>query len=289
MFIFCRAFSFVDTDSTGVTADALTEVTSGALSTDSWVAQTSWNIDKMDGSGISGQTLDVTKGNVYKIQYQWLGFGAIVFSIENSVTGEIQDVHRIAYANANTIPSINNPTLPFSYSVKNVDNTSDLKIEASSVGLFTEGVNNIVGAPFSVNSSKSGIGASQTNLVTIRNKLIFNGVINRVPIDLTFLSVGVDSVKGATVSLFKNADVAGSVDWQDVDLANSVVEYDIDGVLISGAVSMFSILVPKDSSEPTDLRGLNIELQPGESLTLAASSTGGAGSFDSTLNWLEQF
>ena len=42
----------------------------------------------MDGTGPSKQTLDPEFGNVFKIQYQWLGFGAIIFSIENSVTGD---------------------------------------------------------------------------------------------------------------------------------------------------------------------------------------------------------
>ncbi len=282
------AFTFADTDSTGVTASAFTEIVSGAVATDTWVAQTSWNIDKMDGSGFSKQTLDVTKGNVYKIQYQWLGFGAIVFSLENSDTGMLQEVHRITYANSNTIPSINNPTLPFSYSVKNVANTSNLKVEGASVGLFLEGVNEIKGLPSSISGSLGSVGASQLNLLTIRNKLIFKGKINRVSIDATFLSVGIDNVKGAILSLVKNADVAGSVAWQDVDSDNSVVEYDVGGAAVTGT-SFFSVLVPKDTSDTVPLKDLNIELQPGESLTLAVASSGGTGAFDAILNWLEQF
>ena len=61
---------------------------------DEFVSQDQWNIDTMDGLGTSmnpsGVKLDVTKGNVFQIQTQYLGFGGILYSVENPRTGFFQ-------------------------------------------------------------------------------------------------------------------------------------------------------------------------------------------------------
>ena len=41
------------------------------------VAQSSWNTDKMDGTGASGVTLDVTKTQILYIDLEWLGVGTV--------------------------------------------------------------------------------------------------------------------------------------------------------------------------------------------------------------------
>jgi hypothetical protein len=45
---------------------------------DTWHPRSEFN-DPLDGTGNSGIDLDITKGNVFKIDYQWLGFGTINF------------------------------------------------------------------------------------------------------------------------------------------------------------------------------------------------------------------
>ena len=59
--------------------------------TDTWIPQVSWNQDPFNGTGASGVVLDPTKGNVYKIQMEWLGFGDINFFIENPNNGDFTE------------------------------------------------------------------------------------------------------------------------------------------------------------------------------------------------------
>jgi hypothetical protein len=54
----------------------------GVASTDTFIPQSEWNGDKLDGNGSSGITIDPTKGNVFQILIQYLGFGGIVFQVE---------------------------------------------------------------------------------------------------------------------------------------------------------------------------------------------------------------
>ena len=41
------------------------------------VAQDSWNGDKLNGTGPSGITLDITKSNIFYIDMEWLGVGSV--------------------------------------------------------------------------------------------------------------------------------------------------------------------------------------------------------------------
>ena len=70
-----------------------------------WTPQSSWVYDKADGSG-GLAAVDWTKGNVFAVQYQYLGFGNIRFSMEDRSTGAFVPVHDIKYPGLNTLPSL---------------------------------------------------------------------------------------------------------------------------------------------------------------------------------------
>ncbi len=63
--------------------------------------QSSWNIDKMDGTGASGFNIDLTKMQMFYIDYSWYGAGAVRFGFKNN-RGEIVYCDRIANNNVNT-------------------------------------------------------------------------------------------------------------------------------------------------------------------------------------------
>lgn len=63
--------------------------------------QSSWNIDKMDGTGHSLMNLDLTKMQMFYVDYTWYGAGAIRFGFKNT-RGEVVYCHRIPNNNVNT-------------------------------------------------------------------------------------------------------------------------------------------------------------------------------------------
>jgi hypothetical protein len=63
--------------------------------------QSTWNIDKMDGTGASLMTLDLTKMQMFYVDYTWYGAGAIRFGFKNN-RGEVTYCHRIPNNNVNT-------------------------------------------------------------------------------------------------------------------------------------------------------------------------------------------
>lgn len=49
--------------------------------TDTRIARSDWNVDRLDGAGPSGATLDLTRGNVFRIEFEWFGYGSVRFRV----------------------------------------------------------------------------------------------------------------------------------------------------------------------------------------------------------------
>ena len=75
--------------------------------------QSAWNVDPLDGSGPSGATLDLSKGNIYQVVFTWYGYGVIEFRVvlPNSATGaqEVVTVHRSSPFGQTSIIDPNQP------------------------------------------------------------------------------------------------------------------------------------------------------------------------------------
>lgn len=84
--------------------------TSGTPSDANIVAQSAWNIDKMDGTGASGITLDVTKAFILMIDLQFLGMGRVRVGFD--IDGVIYYVHEFLNANVLAVPYMQTATLP---------------------------------------------------------------------------------------------------------------------------------------------------------------------------------
>ncbi len=90
--------------------------TSGSV-IDNKVAQNSWNIDKLDGTGISGITLDISKNQIFIIDFQWLGIGRVRYGFD--IDGKIYYCHQLLNANNLSIVYMQYPNLPIRYEISN--------------------------------------------------------------------------------------------------------------------------------------------------------------------------
>ena len=265
-----------------------TQKLAGVAPTDNWIAQTAWNQDTFDGSGSSGVTLDPTKGNVYQISFQWLGFGQIRFYIENAENGLLEIVHTIDYANENTLPSINNPTLPLCAIAQNEANTTDIVLYSSSMAGFTEGK---VPEPEVHHVHIVDITFSSTTIVpaiTLHNNGVFASKLNRVRMKITSVSVEVESGKPVLIEVIRDGVLTGAV-FADHATGDSVTLVDITATAISDGEIVDAFGVPSaDDKEKTPRHG---DLEPTEFITIAgAQATGGANSVCKIIvTWTEDF
>jgi hypothetical protein len=86
--------------------------TSGSA-VDNKVAQASWNIDVMDGTGPSGLTADWTKAQIFALDFEWLSVGRVRMCLV--IAGQTHPVHEFLNANVLAIAYMSTPNLPLRY------------------------------------------------------------------------------------------------------------------------------------------------------------------------------
>ena len=256
--------------------------------TDNFIAQSSWNVDKMDGTGPSGMTLDPTKGNVYKIQYQWLGFGNIKFYIENPATGTFQNVHNIQYPNSATTTSLLNPAMQINIQANNTANNTNISIRCPSMSAFVQGNLIPTGNNFSFANSKT-IATTLTSIFGLKNNTTFNGITNYKSIYLTGLSFTNGSIISA-VSLILNGTIGGSPVYTNISSTTSVASVDTAGAAVTGGTTIITFYNGTNTSLDYDLTNLNLYLEPGDVLSFCARGvSGGLRTLFGSLRWIEQY
>ena len=252
-----------------------------------WINKTSWNIDKMDGTGLSGVNLDPTKGNVYLVQFQWHGFGTIRFWIEETTTGRFHEVHRIQYANANTVASIANPYFSFYAQSANTTNNTNIIMRLSAFASMNEGIAKTLGPRFGVDNSKSLNSSSNNALVTIRVKTTFNSITNKIAIHLRDISASTDA-RQAVVTFVRNATLGGVPSFNDVNTNDSVVQFDTAATSVTGGVILFTICLGTSTGTNQQFQIFDVTLDAGDTITAAARiPTNSATNVSASMNWVE--
>lgn len=84
---------------------------------DTKVAQADWNVDKFNGTGPSGITLDPTKSQILYIDFEWLGVGRVRMGFV--VDGIIYVCHQMLHANVQAGVYMSTPNLPVRYEIAN--------------------------------------------------------------------------------------------------------------------------------------------------------------------------
>lgn len=258
--------------------------TSGSM-VDNIVYQSSWNIDKMDGTGPSGITLDNTKTNIYFIDFQWLGVGSVRFAVD--IGGVLYYVHQMDHANTTlTQVYMKSAWLPIRYEIVNTAATTASSLKQICCTVASEGGIEEAGVPYSIGDI-STTSAPTTNWVpiislqvgTTLNSLPFRGMVHLASIDTLNTSANY-----AVLAIFENATLTGAA-WTAVG-GSSVCSYDGSATAISGGIQRATMYSARTISGNT-LPDENLKAPAGTIYTLAGRGIGGTATISGALNWHE--
>jgi hypothetical protein len=210
-------------------------VTAGIGSTERRVPQSQWNKDKLDGTGVSGYTLDITKTQLFFTDFEWLGVGRVRCGF--SLDGKNIVAHE--FYNSNTLPTVymSNPNLPVRCEIRN--SGTQVGAGGSFVQIcstvMSEGGYTEAGREFSHTTGLRAVGVGSTvPIMAIRLKNSFKGYPNRSTIkleDITVFSSG-SNVKYEVVKLRTSVGINTTGSWISEN-DESVVEYNITATGIS--------------------------------------------------------
>lgn len=282
------AFSFA---SSGGAAGAFAAVQVGAANDDTtgFVAQADWNVDKMNGTGPSGVTLDPTKLNVYEVVVPYLGAGTIIWRVMEP-SGHFATVHRIEYPNAAAVPSQRNPTYRVGWFAASLGSTTNLVVTGASAAAFVDGEPTTARDPFSTSNLSFSASATEYVALALRVRGEFSGTVNQREI---FIQTGVCATETAArvvrVRWILNPTLTGAVDWNYIDQSLSAVERATPtNITPSGGREVATDIVASGAASRIDLAKLDLRLEPGDVLVAALQTTSGTATAAISVNWQEK-
>lgn len=257
---------------------------SGAALTENWIYQTGWNGDKLDGSGASAVTLDPTKGNVYQIGYQYLGYGALTFQVETVPEGNNADwvtVHSVSYPNNYTTPSFRNPAFPFTASTYSLGTTTSQEVKVGSFAGFIEGQKVLNGPQFTYTATLTDVSTTYRPIFTILNNYVYKGKSNQCVVNLQSINAALKHTQPASVFIFKNANLGGNPNFSAYS-NDSCTSYDTAATSLTiddNEQLLFSFSLGEAGQASFDLKNVDIVVEPGETITVAGNTKAGTAAF----------
>jgi len=281
----------------GIPSIVMRTSTSGSA-VDTAVAQSAWNIDKLDGTGVSGKTIDLTKTQILFIQAQWLAVGRVIVGFD--IDGMLYPCHQFLNANNLTVPYTQSFNLPVRMEVRNTGTSSGTPtIQFICCSVQSEGGEQPRGFP---NSAPAVITTTAVTtrrpVLSIRPKATYNSVTNRAhieDIEVQLRATTNDSlfelVIGGTLTGAAFASVA----------AESIVEYDTTATAISGGTAILKGFVPSatgsiagtirmegDIRFPLVLSQIDALTATQTPFSIVCTSFGGTSNITPVMNWHEQ-
>ena len=211
--------------------------TSGAP-VDTQIAKASWNWDKMDGTGPSQMTLDLTKANIYEAAFQWLGVGIVQFFVNGWL------VHTFSNPNTLTVPYMKTAQLPMSWTVLNTGASSVGGFTYLCASVFVEGGSTPQFTTFGAsNAVQKTIGVTEVPLISIRPKLTYNSIENRMLILPFRFSVSTEGQRAGYRLVMNPTLTAAS--WSSADAASGV-EFDVAATSGTGGQELLRGFLPNN-------------------------------------------
>jgi len=221
---------YLEQDGTAVSIVRRTYTSGSAVN--NAVLQAAWNIDKFDGTGPSGITLDLSKAQILMMDLQWLGVGRVRVGFD--IDGVFWPAHQFLNANNLTTVYMTTANLPLRYELVATDTIGgnvDL-IQICSMVTSEGGFETDFGFPRSVANGVVPISVTTRRpVLTIRPKLTFNSITNRgliIPEEASLTA----ATNNAYWELVYNGVVATPA-WTNVG-TNSIAEVDIASTTITG-------------------------------------------------------
>jgi hypothetical protein len=208
------------------------------------VAQASWNIDPLDGSGPSGATLNTQKNTLMFFDLLWLGAGVVQAGFV--INGQVLYAHQFTHSSFSK-PYWRTPCLPMRWQIQASSPAASATLNAICCSVESEAGYAPVGFPF---SSALASTVSATTTGTVFTALRLKTPLLRCKVSLQSVEVMTTNSNNALVIVYSTPNNAtnDALVWNDAS-ANSQVQVwnGTSGFDNAGAVALQSFYVSNQS------------------------------------------
>ena len=186
---------------------------SGSVLDSNSATQANWNIDTMDGNGLSHVELDFSKSQILVIDFEWLGVGCV--RIGFVVDGKVFYCHQFNHANNISGVYMSTPNLHLRYEIQNSGVGVASSIECICGAVISEGGKEDIGTNLYLSTGTSPVSLTKAQLNAFlgwRLKSDYKGCT----IDILDTVMYVSSIDAYEWRLILNPSVAGTFTFTDV-------------------------------------------------------------------------
>lgn len=218
------------------------------------VPQSAWNIDPLNGYGSSGLSIDFTKGQIFAVDYEWLGLGRLRFGFY--LNGKLYYAHQVTNLNTLSAPYMTSPNQPVRYEIRqNGAGTGLMKQICSTV--MDEGVAEVIGV--AVTASLSSQVTVQSNVMTPILAVRLNP--NNSNLDFmgkAFDLYNTDNTTDILFKVYRNPSFNKDLTWQNIE--NTYLQFAAGGnvTTLSGGYSLYSGYCPRSQGTGVGTGGIEI-------------------------------
>lgn len=224
---------FLQQDGDGTLSFTVRSFVGGTVSNNK-ITQANWNVDKCDGTGLSGFSIDITKTQLFFTDFQWLGVGRVRCGFVHD--GDTIIAHE--FYNSNHLPTVymSNPNLPVRCEISNGGTTSGGYMDQICSTVMSEGGYIEAGQDWAVTSPTLRViaGGSTIPVLAIRLKNTFNSYDNRMIVKLGNVNVFTETgnIKYRIIKLTGSSQLTGAT-WVDVG-TGSGIQYNATATAFTG-------------------------------------------------------
>lgn len=246
------------------------------------ISQQNFNVDKLDGNGISGHLLNFSKGNIFRISFSWYGYGEVSFIMVGTSKNSDQSnliLHKYQ-TNGHTSTRIPNLPIQIIFNNNGTVTNSNVFVAGRSFSVLGNYINNM--REISFYKYLSSISNEVfLPIFSIKRKSIYIDCI------VSLVNIYIKSSVDCEIKILSDA-ILTSTSWIEHPNSESVCEIDItSNSIVSNGLTLYStICFSNESLKHTFLDSSNInELKP---ITIIAKSlTGSSGNISVKLDWKE--
>ena len=256
--------------STGTLAGTFATVNTGVAPTENWYYQEDWSNDK-------GGWFNAAKGNLFRFEFAYLGYGPLKWYIFHQDLLTWILVHTVKWSNYNVGTNFGNPSLRVGWAVGSVGSSGTNVVMRGASGMAAlQGKDSSPDRIFSAIANNASV-STETQILSVKVRYDFGSRFSNC-IVLPSLNVATDSTKGMIFRVYLNTTVAGTTTHDYIDVNQSVCIYDTAGTTVSGGRILGAYVVGPSGSRAVSASDLGIVLAAGDELTITGQVTSGAAS-----------
>ena len=177
------------------------------------IPQSSWNIDKCDGTGPSGYNIDLAKMQMFYIDYSWYGAGFIRWGFRGP-TGDVIYCHKLINNNVNTEAYMRSGNLPARYESESLPPTTKITGNVGASDTFV-GIASTAGFPTAgtilIRNAETYEYCNYTGIGTTAMTGLIRGRSGSTSLALTNIPIGSNVATATTTNLQVGQRIIGGL------------------------------------------------------------------------------